>query len=126
MWVWIERNNITFVKKSKTEENVAKEITYVTIARAPSSALDSHGSKLMSKYNINKRYMLVGTGTTMLFTTTRSQLVRHQVLTTARISTPGLVCFNIRTRFRSAEATEIDSVSSTCTTASAPSGTGPG
>ncbi|WMV07296.1 hypothetical protein MTR67_000681 [Solanum verrucosum] len=33
--LWIERNNIIFVKKSTTEENVAKEITYVTIARTP-------------------------------------------------------------------------------------------
>ncbi|KAK4724358.1 hypothetical protein R3W88_027137 [Solanum pinnatisectum] len=35
--LWIERNNIIFVKKSKMEENVAKEIAYVTIARAPAS-----------------------------------------------------------------------------------------
>ncbi|KAK4733486.1 hypothetical protein R3W88_007747 [Solanum pinnatisectum] len=35
--VWIERNNRIFVKKSKMEESVAKEIAYVTIASAPDS-----------------------------------------------------------------------------------------
>lgn len=39
-------------------------------------ALDARGSKLMPEYNINKRYILVGTRTTTLFLdTTRSQLV---------------------------------------------------
>ncbi|KAK4720344.1 hypothetical protein R3W88_010577 [Solanum pinnatisectum] len=35
--LWIERNNKIFEKKSKMEENVAKEIDYVTTARAPAS-----------------------------------------------------------------------------------------
>ncbi|KAK6788591.1 hypothetical protein RDI58_012389 [Solanum bulbocastanum] len=35
--LWIERNNRIFEKKSKMEENVAKEIAYVTIARAPAN-----------------------------------------------------------------------------------------
>jgi len=38
--VWIERNNRIFEKKSKTEENVAKKIAYMTIARAPASIKD--------------------------------------------------------------------------------------
>ncbi|WMV14722.1 hypothetical protein MTR67_008107 [Solanum verrucosum] len=33
--VWIKRNNIIFEKKRQTTESVAKEIVYVTIARAP-------------------------------------------------------------------------------------------
>ena len=33
--LWIERNNRIFVHKSKKEENIAKEIDNVTIARIP-------------------------------------------------------------------------------------------
>ncbi|XP_049372487.1 uncharacterized protein LOC125837396 [Solanum verrucosum] len=44
--VWIEQNIRIFEKKSKTEENVAKEIAYVTISRAPTSIKDVMEFKL--------------------------------------------------------------------------------
>ncbi|KAK6790547.1 hypothetical protein RDI58_009628 [Solanum bulbocastanum] len=44
--LWIERNNRIFKKKRKMEENVAKEIAYVTIARAP--AVNESCEKLAS------------------------------------------------------------------------------